>query len=269
MDWVTFVGASSVFGLGFLAGRLFQRSQPEKTDLLALQLVEEMAQFKAGFLARASHELRSPLNGLIGAHQLILSDLCDDPAEEREYVAQAHESALKLLQMLDELISISKLEAGSSTLALQPVSLNTILENLYQATHMLATNRTVKLNITYPDDQVYVMADPRALQQVLLNLVSSAIATMQTGYLAIAVNATDDTAEIVLEDNRPAGFWQESIDLLSRESEARSYTPMFQFTLAETVLERMQGQLILTAPALDETITRIQCVLPAVREDVA
>jgi signal transduction histidine kinase len=46
----------------------------------------ELAQFKAGFLARTSHELRSPLNGMISGLQLILSDLCDDAAEEREYV---------------------------------------------------------------------------------------------------------------------------------------------------------------------------------------
>ena len=68
-----------------------------KQTELALQMAAQMSQFKGGFLARTSHELRSPLSSLIGLHQLIVSDLCDDPEEEREFVAQAYQYALKLM----------------------------------------------------------------------------------------------------------------------------------------------------------------------------
>src|SRR4028118_383672 len=70
-----------------------------KQTQLAYQMAHEMSQFKSGFLARTSHELRSPLSSVIGLHQLILSDLCDSPEEEREFVAQANASALKLVKL--------------------------------------------------------------------------------------------------------------------------------------------------------------------------
>ena len=83
---------------------------------LAYHLAREMSQFKAGFLARTTHVLRSPLNGLIGLHQLILSDLCENPEEEREFIGQAHERALKLLNLIDEILHIARAEHGNSKL---------------------------------------------------------------------------------------------------------------------------------------------------------
>lgn len=80
-------------------------SQQLQQTQLAYFMAREMSQFKAGFLARTTHELRSPLNGLIGLHQLILSDLCEDPAEEREFIGQAHERTLKLLKLIDEILT--------------------------------------------------------------------------------------------------------------------------------------------------------------------
>jgi signal transduction histidine kinase len=84
-------------------------------------MAKEMSQFKAGFLARTSHELRSPLSSLIGLHQLILADLCDSPEEAREFVAQANASALKMVKLLDEVIAVSKTEHGTNRLELRSV----------------------------------------------------------------------------------------------------------------------------------------------------
>ena len=94
-------------------------SQHRETELLqelqqtqlAYHKAQEMGQFKAGFLARISHELRSPLGSIIGLHQLILADLCENPEEEREFISQAHEKSLKLLKLIDEILNISKIES--------------------------------------------------------------------------------------------------------------------------------------------------------------
>lgn len=279
MDWINVLEASGVFGLGFLAGRAFKKADIAQANGVQdscieqvqqlefkLRLIEEMSQFKSGFLARTSHELRSPLNGLIGAHQLILSDLCDSPEEEREFITQAHESALKLLAMLDEVINISKAEYGTSPLSIQPVSLKAVLEEVYGLTHLIAENRTVKLTIDYPTGDLYVMVDPPGFRQVLLNLISSAIATMQEGFISISVKPTSQFAQIEIEDNRPTEFWRESIDLLKTESNKKTYTPGFQLTLSQTLIELMQGRLELISA--DETITRMQCSVPIVDEDL-
>src|SRR6476646_2622581 len=105
---------------------------------LAYQMAVEMHQFKSGFLARVSHELRSPLNGLIGMHQLILSDLCDDPAEERDFLGQAHQSALNLMQLLYLILAVARLEHGSRQMQLQPLKLGQILREVYNLTHLQA-----------------------------------------------------------------------------------------------------------------------------------
>jgi signal transduction histidine kinase len=99
---------SSVVELAALPDRPVELDQPELPDQpelqslqVAYQLATEISQLKGGFLARISHELRSPLNGLIGMQQLILEDLCDNPEEERAFIAQANQSALKMIKVLD------------------------------------------------------------------------------------------------------------------------------------------------------------------------
>ena len=121
-----------------------QLLQQIKQTQLAYQMAEEMSQFKAGFLARTTHELRSPLNGLIGLHQLILSDLCEDAAEEREFIGQAHERALKLLHLIDEVLSIARTEHGTNKLDIQAQPLAAILGEVNDLTYMLAANRRTR-----------------------------------------------------------------------------------------------------------------------------
>lgn len=138
-----------------------QLQQQLQNTQLAYEMAQEMSQFKGGFLARTTHELRSPLNGLIGLHQLILSDLCEDPAEEREFITQAHERALKLLHLMDEILNVAKTEHGNNKLDIQPKSLAEILQEVYKLTYMLAVDRNLKLQISPPDPEIYVLADAR------------------------------------------------------------------------------------------------------------
>jgi histidine kinase (EC 2.7.3.-) len=90
---------------------------------LAYKMATEMSQFKGGYLARISHELRSPLNGLIGMHQLILSDLCDSPEEEREFITQANVSARKMVEVLDRILDVARVQHGTVRLEIQAVPL--------------------------------------------------------------------------------------------------------------------------------------------------
>ncbi|NDJ18884.1 sensor histidine kinase [Myxacorys almedinensis] len=254
---------------------------------LAHHMATELAQFKAGFLARTSHELRSPLNGLIGSHQLILSDLCDSPDEEREFVAQAHEAALKLVRLLDEIIHVSKAEYGSSALEIQPLSLKTVLEEVYGLTHLLAENRNLKFQIAYPDQSLYVLADPNWLRYVLVSLVSNAVSLMQAGAIALTVMEHPPFAAIVIEDERPAQSGNdashaglaEPIDLLHSPPDAppllskileASYAPGFSLLLTQTAMTLMNGRLdLLSVPSHpSETVTRMRCSIPlAVHDD--
>ncbi|MEM9978695.1 MAG: histidine kinase dimerization/phospho-acceptor domain-containing protein, partial [Cyanobacteria bacterium P01_D01_bin.2] len=133
MDWQTVVP----IGIGFIAGvvttRLRQTRQtnpssdvaaspaapsdlqstpPENPQALAYQRLSQLERFKSGFLARTAHELRSPINSVIGLHQLILEGLCETPEEEKQFTGEAKEAAYKVLQLFDTIIAASKLDIG-------------------------------------------------------------------------------------------------------------------------------------------------------------
>jgi glucokinase len=256
---------------------------------LAYVMAAEMSQFKAGFLARTSHELRSPLNSVISLHQLILADLSDSPEEEREFVAQAHSAAQKLLRLLDEVIRVSKTEHGTEQLQLQPLQLAMVLEDIQVLTHLQAQNRSLRLEIELPDPQVYVLSDARWLPQILLSLVDTPLSLMHEGTVRVTTRVVPETqqVQIHIEDERPAQYWSESIDLLqslrSPESIALDqlketmvaessaiphikFSPEFMLLVNQTLLTYVGGCLdVLATPTTStpvSTVTRIQCSVP-------
>ncbi|NJL92074.1 MAG: HAMP domain-containing histidine kinase [Coleofasciculaceae cyanobacterium SM2_1_6] len=203
------------------------REQLKQTEL-AYRLAAEMSLFKSGFLARTSHELRSPLSSLIGLHQLIISDLCENPEEEREFIIEANNSALKLVKLLDEVVAIAKVDHGTAHLEMYPINLNTLLQEVYDLTHLQAENRSLRFQLSLPPENVFVMAEPKRLRQVLVNLIDRAITKMQLGKIHLAVapreTSTEDTSPVMIwidADSHPQD-WVEPIDLLNSPLESSS-----------------------------------------------
>lgn len=245
------------------------REQLKQTQL-AYYMAQEMSWFKAGFLARTSHELRSPLSSLIGLHQLIISDLCEDPAEEREFIVEANKSALKLVKLMDEVIAVAKTEHGTANLELQPINLEHHLLEVYNLTHLQATNRSLRLQISPPSSTVYVMAEPRRLRQVLVNLVDRAILKMQLGGISLSVAPVDPGSSQVtlwIDADCDPQEWVEPIDLLHHPVTEvhEKLSPGLNFLLDQTILEVMGGKLE-AVEGIDANTTRLQCSLPAALE---
>ena len=129
--------------------------------------IVHFGQFQAGFLARTAHELRSPLSSLMSLHQLILNDLCDSPAEERECLKEAYQAATRLLKMLEVVTQVSKLEAGLSPLRIENINLQILLDELRILTQLQAANRNLHLKIeAIPDcpEASKIYTDFRVLQ---------------------------------------------------------------------------------------------------------
>ncbi len=251
-----------------------QLLQQLKQTQLAYLMAQEMGQFKAGFLARTTHELRSPLNGLIGLHQLILSDLCENPAEEREFIAQAHERALKLLHLIDEILSVARTEHGTNKLDIQPHSLAAVLEEVNQLTYMLAANRNFPLRVLLPDPEIYVLIDQRWLRQILVNLIDTAIAQMEEGSIHISISPSPENqiVHICLDVPTHALTGSESIDLFKSidkpthpDHDNPGLSAGMQLLLNQTLLEVMGGKLELV-PSLEqsEQFTRLQVSIPLI-----
>jgi signal transduction histidine kinase len=252
----------------------------------AYQLAREAEQFKAGFLARTSHELRSPLNSIMSLQQLILADLCENAAEEREFTAQSYSAAQKMLGLLDRLISVSKATYGSEQLQLQPVCLEDVLMEVESLTILQAQNRSQQLKITYPDSDLWVIADPRWLRQVLVSLVDTPMRLMQEGEIRLISQPTAERhVEIQITDQRPASAWSEPLDLLqtlsyrsdpsiAKPDIARltdlNHLPSAGLTLLinQTILELMGGSLeVVATPSAESPETVIRCLLPLANEE--
>ncbi|MBW4554654.1 MAG: HAMP domain-containing histidine kinase [Trichormus sp. ATA11-4-KO1] len=261
--------------------QISQLRQQIKQTQLAYQMAQEMSQFKAGFLARTTHELRSPLNGLIGLHQLILSDLCENPEEEREFIAQAHERALKLLHLIDEILNIARTEHGTNKLDIQPHCLADILQEVNNLTYMLAANRNFPLRVLLPDPETYVLTDHRWLRQILINLVDTTIAQMQEGSICISSSSslTSEILHICLDVPTHALTMSESIDWIKSEAKLAqadqdhtTLSPGMKLLLNQTLLEVMGGKLeIVSSPITEETteqFTRLQVSMPLVIPEV-
>lgn len=251
---------------------LSELSQRMREVELAYHMAREMSQFKAGFLARTTHVLRSPLNGLIGLHQLILSDLCENPEEEREFIGQAHERALQLLNLIDEILHIARAEHGNSKLDIQSYSLNKILQEVYELIYMLAENRNYPFEILQPDEEIYVYADRRWLKQILVTLVDTAISRMEEGKISISSKTDDENnvALIWLDVPREAIPSSEPVDLIESEGDGEinaEETKLLQagmkLLLNQTLLEVMKGKLeIVSYPDNREEHSRLQISIP-------
>jgi len=245
-------------------------SEQLKAFQMAYQLAHQMSQFKAGFLARTSHELRSPLNSLIGLHQLILSDLCDDSAEEREFVAQAHNSALKLVKLLDQILDVARTEHGTNDLEIQPLQLAWVLAEVYKLTHLLAADCNFPLHVSPPAVEIYVLADPRWLRQILVSFVDTAIAQMEQGSICISANTStaDGVVHIWLDIDLSFSAWsEEAVNLLQLVNDKTAPSLGLTLLLNQTLLELMKGRLeVLPGPNNEQEspLTRIQLTIPLV-----
>ncbi|QIR37366.1 HAMP domain-containing histidine kinase [Tolypothrix sp. PCC 7910] len=299
MDWINWVYLGSGLALGISLRWLFPKSANAKNSnelvetkqhfsqlqqtQLAYEMAKEMSQFKAGFLARTTHELRSPLNGLIGLHQLILSDLCENPEEEREFVAQAHERALKLLKLIDEVLNVARVEHGTNKLDIQPLSLKEVLQEVDKLTYMLAANRNFKLQVSPPDPGIYVLADPRWLRQVLISLVDTSISQMEEGGISISSSLSPSKNSVYIWLDVPIHTLpgSESIDFIKSidfvnspdkaivdKTENSTLTPGMRLLLNQTLLEEMGGKLQIvpfpTNQAEISELTRLQVSIPLV-----
>ncbi|MCS6812101.1 MAG: HAMP domain-containing histidine kinase [Cyanobacteria bacterium] len=249
------------------------RSQLAQTQL-AYRIAVEASQFRAGYLARTAHELRSPLNSIIGIHQMILADLCDDPAEEREFIAQANEAAMKFVKLMDRLIYAARVDVDyKMMLQIRPVQLAQVIAEVDELCRLQAQNRNLTLQVDSPNPDIYVSADLPCFRQVLLSLVDTPLRLMHDGTVQVTSHIKGEYACIDIEDDRPADLWQEPLNWLRQPLHqvnlaTPQLSPGLTLIMDQLLLEKMGGRLeLLSVPNQQETTpstsqTRLRCMIP-------
>jgi len=223
--------ALSIMALGtqffflILASRLYQSTlttleyRAEK-DLLIAELgtaksisdesrrrAEEANLAKSRFLATMSHELRTPLNAILGFSEVMKKEVLGpmENATYRDYVGDIHASGQHLLNLINEILDLSRIEAGRHELFEEPVNLVHVVEECRHLMQLRARNKGITINESYQRDLPRVWADDRAVRQIALNLLTNAIKFTPTGgEIAITVAATADHGQFIsIRDNGP------------------------------------------------------------------
>lgn len=156
----------------------------------ARQKAEEASRLKSEFLANVSHEIRTPLNGMIGFLKLILEGMADDPEEQLQFVDEAHELSIHLLNILNDILDIAKIEAGKMELNCSPVKLNELFCDVESFTRPQAEMRNLSFQMQTPvtSDEIIVQGNYQRLLQVMLNLVGNAIKFTHEGGVTISAD---------------------------------------------------------------------------------
>ena len=176
-------------------------------ELEARQRAERANETKSLFLANMSHELRTPLNAIIGFADLMLASTFEMLGHEkrREYVHDISKSAKHLHALIDDLLDLSKIEAGQFELYEELVDLSDLLRDAVTLVGPTAGERNIGLSVEEQAGSIGLFADERVIKQAILNLLSNALRYTQSGGRVVLRSAVDQAGdlEIVIEDNGP------------------------------------------------------------------
>ena len=173
------------------------------------RLLEEVSRQKSAFLARMSHELRTPLNAIIGFAEVLLDEtLAPSEEERREFLGHILASGRHLLGLINEVLDLSKIEAGKMDLQRSPVDVGAVIEDVTASVKPLAAKKQLRLSYAVAPGMSPPWADRAKLRQVLLNLVSNAVKFTPAGG-EIAIRAKELAGEQGSSGAEAQGRWVE------------------------------------------------------------
>lgn len=163
-----------------------------ETELRAARhAAEEGARSKSQFLATISHEIRTPMNAVLGMSELLMDG--ELPPEERAYAQTIHESAGALLDIVNDVLDLSKLEAGKFTLANEVIDLRQTVMSAANLFRAAARQKDLHLNVSQHDElPEYVMGDAGRIRQILVNIIGNALKFTSHGQIDVTVRPIDE-----------------------------------------------------------------------------
>ena len=224
--------------------RLFEEIQDKSRQ------VAEASKHKSQFLANMSHELRTPLNAILGYTELILDGIYGEAPEKMRTVMERVQSNGKhLLGLINDVLDLSKIEAGQLVLSIQDYSIKDVVHGVYSAVEPLANSKKLAFKIDVPANLPPARGDDRRLTQVLLNLVGNAIKFTDTGEIAVKAAASNGAYTISVRDTGPgiaeadqAKIFDEFQQADSTQTKAKGGTGL-GLSIAKRIIEMHGGKL--------------------------
>lgn len=194
------------FSAGVLAGTrdISERKAQEAEILRTRDEAESASRAKSQFLANMSHELRTPLNAVIGFSEILNRELFGTMGEQRyrDYARLIHESGEHLLHVVNDILDMSKIEAGKFRIMKEPFDVALLVNSCVEVMRHAAEKKDITLSPELPADLPELVADKRACKQMLLNVISNAIKfTDPTGWVRISARLEDGMIVVAVADN--------------------------------------------------------------------
>lgn len=184
---------------------------------VALEAAEAGIRAKSQFLAMMSHELRTPLQAVLGyAHFLLHGPSGSLTPEQRDDVNAIQLSARRMVTLIEQLLDLTRMEAGRLELAMEPVDLTTVLGQVQQDIVPMVTDKGLTFTIDLPNQVPLLQCDPTRLRQILLNLVGNAVKFTEVGSITVGVSTTANDALITVRDTG-IGIAAEALPLIFEE----------------------------------------------------
>ena len=213
---------------------------------------ERSSNAKSSFLASISHELRTPMNSILGFSQLLADDP-DDPISERHqrYVDQVLKNGQHLLELINQVLDLARIESGQSNISLEAVNLSAVISECLDLARPLVGERRIELDFFPATEELpRARADKSVLRQVLLNLISNAIKyNRDGGRVAISAERTSENkVRVTVADTGPG---------IPREKHAQLFEPFNRLglegsktegagiglTISKQLVEQMEGRI--------------------------
>ncbi len=182
-----------------LQRKRYEQAQQTADLMSSKEIAEKANAAKSAFLATMSHEIRTPMNAILGVQELLLNSH-KLPPSEKPLLKSAHASAESLLSMLNQVLDLSKIEAGKLTLNLEPYCLRDLIADIYSTFLTVASKQNLLLHSSIdPRVATVLMIDPLRLRQILQNLLSNAIKFTDHGeiYFSVSVLADDHAGQLI------------------------------------------------------------------------
>ncbi len=196
VDLLQTFAAQSVIALH--NARLFREIEEKGREL------EIANKHKSQFLANMSHELRTPLNAILGYTELILDNIYGDvPEKIQEVLERLEKNGRHLLGLINDVLDLSKIEAGQLTLSLNEYSMGEVVQTVFTSVETLAAEKKLELKVSVPRDLSIARGDEQRIAQVLLNLLGNAIKFTDEGEVRVEVTASDETFLVSVSDTGP------------------------------------------------------------------
>jgi polar amino acid transport system substrate-binding protein len=217
--WKTLLGALFVLGLILLWNRrlareISLRQQAEREMALAKEAAEKANRVKSAFLASMSHELRTPLNSIIGFNGIILKEMAGPlNLEQKKQLQMIRGSARHLLDLINDVLDISKIEAGELQLTYSKFDMGELLEQVWQELRPLADKKGLSFIKEVSDGVGLIESDERRVKQVLINLAGNAIKFTESGTVSIHCRTNNDMIMTTISDTG-IGIPADDLDLL-------------------------------------------------------